>query len=82
MNGLRLWRWGVKFRAKNRLDGNVEYFVFENYLPVLFHTRKEAREYVESKYGYLRTREDLKEEPFGWKMPKIVKVIMYLDEES
>jgi hypothetical protein len=40
----------------------------------LFSTRLEARYYINLKYGYLRDRPDLKQEPFGWMMPRAIKV--------
>jgi hypothetical protein len=66
--------WGVMWRYKNKLDGKMEYLVYNAGRPVLFSTRKEAREYIDEKYGYIRQRPDLKSEPHGWKMPIPVPV--------
>jgi hypothetical protein len=66
--------WAGQWRSKNSLDGKIEHVLYENCLPVLFRTRKDARDYIQTKYGYIKTRTDLREEPFGWRMPKVVKV--------
>jgi hypothetical protein len=71
--------WGALRRSENKLDGVREHLVFEDCLPVLFKTRREAREYIEDTYGYLRNRPDLQAEPFGWKMPKPVRVRIGLE---
>ena len=70
--------WGVKWHWKNRLDGARWHWLNVNCVPALFTTRKQAREHIEKHYGYLRTRPDLKAEPFGWKMPVAVRVTVSL----
>ena len=69
-------RWGIEWYSKNRLDGESRYIMWEHGKPLLFDTRDEARCYNNKKYGYIRTRRDLKEEPHGWRMPKVVRVIV------
>ena len=49
-------------------------------LPLLFLTRKECRAYIDSNYGYIRDRYDLKQPPHNWRMPKAVKVEVILKE--
>ena len=80
--------WGVLDRRSAAcIDGAGEnlvgVFAFGHDLPAhmavgyrvaLFRTRREAREAIEEKYGYLRNRPDLKKPPFGWRMPKAVRV--------
>lgn len=66
-------RWALKWRAKNRLDGITEHFIYEGCIPCLFETRQEARAYADKHYGYIRTRLDLQTEPHGWKMPIAVR---------
>jgi len=66
--------WGVIWRSEDRLDGKREHLLFENRLPRLFFTRREAREYAEKRYGYIRKRKDLRDEPHGWKMPVAARV--------
>ncbi len=67
-------RWGVLFRSDCKLDGKREHLMFENNLPALFVTRKQAREWITKNYGYIRTRPDLRAEPHGWKIPIPVRV--------
>jgi len=80
MNRLILLRWAVKFRSKNKLDGYREYFVFKNGYPVLFFSRKEAIKFIKEEYGYLKTRKDLRKEPFGWRIPKAIRITVTLKE--
>ena len=74
MNRTAVVRWGALWRDNNRLDGKREHLCFENCLPVLFTTRREAREWIISRYGYIRTRMDLRAEPHGWRLPVPVRV--------
>jgi len=67
-------RWGALWNQKNKLDGVTKHLIFRNCLPVLFVTRREAREWIDKEYGDIRTRRDLREEPHGWRMPKPVRV--------
>jgi len=52
--------WSVLWHSKNCLDGIKEYIVHENQLPVLFHTKREAKEYIKRRFGYIATRKDLR----------------------
>jgi hypothetical protein len=47
---------------------------------VLFRTRQKAREYINEKYGYIRTRPDLRVEPHGWRIPTAIKVDVVVKE--
>lgn len=67
-------KWAVIFQSENALDGFREHIVCEGCLPMLFLTRFEARKYRERKYGYIRKRPDLRNEPHGWKWPRIERV--------
>jgi hypothetical protein len=66
-------RWGLLWRSVNQIDGTTEHLIYENCLPVLFQTCTEARDYAKRKYGYI-LRPDLRAEPFGWRLPKAVRV--------
>ena len=62
-------RWGVisRFSAKSP-DGAREHITGDySYMPAMFGTRKEAREYIEIRYGRYRTRPYLL--ATGWRMP-------------
>ena len=74
-------RWAVKWRSYNRLDGKQEFFVWATMnAPALFYTRAEARAYIRQEYGYIATRDDLRREPHGWRMPIAVRVRLSLSE--
>ena len=66
--------WGVLWRSDNLLEGKTEYILWENQRPLIFDTRKEARDFISQRYAYIRGRSDLRTEPHGWKMPKPVPV--------
>ena len=63
-----LWRWG------DPRDNGRSHLLNENCLPVLFRTRKAARDWIEIKYGYIKVRQDLRAKPHGWRMPIPVRV--------
>jgi len=66
--------WGALWHSKCKLDGVTEHLMNENCLPVLFRTRQDARDWIESNFGYIKTRMDLRREPHGWRLPKAVQV--------
>lgn len=77
MKSSRAEKWAVQWRSDNRLDGRTRRLQGDFHgLPMLFHTRTRCRAYIEKEYGYIRTRPDLKVEPYGWKMPMAVKVVV------
>lgn len=49
------------------------------YTPLVFRTRKIAREWSEKRFGYIRDREDLQRPPHCWTMPKIVRVYVTVE---
>jgi hypothetical protein len=71
---MTLW-WGALFRSRNRLSGYREHLCGDDFCrPLLFRTRAEARAWINKRYGYIRTRKDLRAEPHGWLFPKAVRV--------
>jgi hypothetical protein len=75
--------WGIMDRSDNRLDGRRRVLVWENLMPLIFHTRSEARIYARERYGYIAHRPDLQAEPHGWKTPQIVRVqVMFMLEDE
>lgn len=68
-------RWGALWYSKNKLDGITSHIVFKNLMPALFLTKKEAKEFIKKEYGYIAKRKDLRGEPFGWRMPKPVRIM-------
>lgn len=76
-------RWGAMWRSTNAMDGEDRHLLwFTPVAPALFRTRHEARRWIETKYGYIRTRPDLKAEPHGWSMPLAVRVLVTLHPKA
>jgi hypothetical protein len=65
-------RWTLQWRSENKRDGRREYMCAS--MKGLFDTRAEARAAQENEYCYLQGRPDLRAEPHGWLVPKVVKV--------
>ena len=74
-------RWTGVWRSRNALDGTSTHVLYENCIPVLFCTRKEVRAYIQEKYGYIKTREDLRSEPHGWRIPIAVRAEVVVLED-
>lgn len=76
--------WGLLWASKTKLDGLQQHLIYEECYPKFFHTRKESRKYSQEKFGYIKTRKDLREEPHGWKMPIPVKIkkIKWFNEQQ
>jgi hypothetical protein len=74
--------WAAEWRSVNRLDGDTRHLIHDTdhrechaqHFPLLFHTRREARAFIEEKFGYIRERPDLRSEPHGWRVPQPVLV--------
>ena len=77
--------WGIKHRTTIAcLDGPSERIdiplPWNYFYPVVFQTRREAREHIEKHYGYRRNRPDLKAAPHGWTVPMPVKIRVIVEE--
>lgn len=85
--------WAIRWRSENRLDGKTERLVgrfcrgaspvpdaVSGYTKAVFKTRQQARKFLRDNYGYIRFRKDLQAEPHGWKPPKVVKVVVTVQE--
>ncbi len=68
--------WGLEWRSNNKLDAYYNHLIYEDCLPVIFKTRRQAREYRNKQYGYIRHRKDLRQEPHGWRLPVPIKVLV------
>lgn len=64
-----LWWVSEKFTYEPR-----SHLLYENCKPVMFKTRKEARDFAIEKYGYIKVRDDLRRYPHGWRLPKPVRI--------
>lgn len=51
-----------------------QHIQWEQGKPLLFFSRREARDFIRQRYGYIARRKDLRAEPHGWRMPQAVKV--------
>jgi hypothetical protein len=67
-------RWGLEWRSENRLDGKRRHLVMDNLMPALFTTRRAARAFRDKRYGYIAKAPDLRAEPHGWQLPRVVRV--------
>lgn len=74
--GFNGMRWGGVWHDTK--DPRGSHILFEDFVPALFTTRREARAYIEKKYGYIRNRPDLRAAPFKWRMPVAVKLSIKL----
>jgi hypothetical protein len=74
--------WGALWYSKNRLDGVSCHIINENCLPMLFATRRKARKWLNEKYGYIKTRKDLRGKDYGWRFPRIVRLKISLHKPS
>lgn len=74
--------WAVKWQNSNQLDGYRVWFDGTPEPPtvVLFTSRSRARDYVKERYGYIADRADLRGEPHGWRVPKVVRVSVTVTE--
>ena len=56
------------------VSGDHEHLIFEHCLPVLFLNRRQARQFIHDKYGYILTRKDLRAAPLRWRLPRPIRV--------
>lgn len=73
-------RWAAKWVAVNKRGRDRHFLRGSDCNVLLFHTRRQAREFIKEAYGYIAQREDLKAEPHGWRMPQAVKVKVVFSE--
>ena len=73
-------RWALEWRSVNALDGERRHLISENCIPALFTTRAAARAFAQKRYGYIKHRPDLQQEPHGWRFPQPVRVTVQVSE--
>jgi hypothetical protein len=68
--------WGALWRSKSYLDGGYREHLLNgpDCLPVIFRTRRAAREWIIKRYGYIKDRADLRAQPHAWMLPKPVRI--------
>ena len=69
-------RWVAIFRSWNADGSLYEHVIFDDCTPRLFGTRREAREWIEEKYGYIKVRRDLRVAPNRWRFPRTAKAVI------
>lgn len=77
--------WGIEWYSNNQLDGETRHWIYSDVVPGVpqtFRTRREAREWNAKNFGYIRTRKDLRNEPHGWRMPKVKNIKVIVQEIS
>ena len=74
-------RWGLLGRSKFKCTDVNEHLIQRDCVPILFRTRREAREYVQKYYGYIKHRKDSHNELHGWRLPKPVRVEIRVRQE-
>ena len=70
--------WAAQWRSRNKADGLTEFLLCRGCVPMLFHTRADARRWILETYGYLDLWSDLRREPHGWRMPRAVRVTIQI----
>ena len=70
--------WGALWWSRGGIDGDREHLMYEHCKPVMFRTRQQCRDWINEKYGYMKTRKDLRIYPHGWRLPKPVKLSITL----
>jgi hypothetical protein len=64
-------RWGALWS-----DRNSTHLLCRDCMPVLFHTRTQARVWIKDQYGYILGRKDLLTAPHWWRLPKAIRVVI------
>lgn len=76
--------WAILWRSHNRLEGMQQHLIGDPThatRTLLFETREAARAAVKDQYGYIPSRADLRAEPHGWKMPRVVPVTITVEAQ-
>jgi hypothetical protein len=67
--------WAVMWQDGNGSDNYLVRWPGDSGVVVkLFKYRKLAKQWIDSEFGFIRKREDLRRPPHCWRMPKPVKV--------
>ena len=70
-------RWAVVWHQLGR-PGHVMWNTPES--PMIYLTRRRAEAAMRASYRYIATRKDLRRAPHQWRLPRIVKVRVRIDE--
>ena len=70
----------VRWTAQWMTSRGPKHIMWRHGEPLLFHTRREARAWIEENYGYIKTRPDLRAHPHNWRLPRAIRVAVILKE--
>ena len=62
--------WALEWRQK----GEARHIIYDLGFPKLFRKRSDARIWANERFGYIKTREDLRRWPHFWRFPATIKV--------
>ena len=75
MSDIKAKAWGVLWRVNNKASGKILSIMYaETGTPVLFRTKRLAKEWIRQNHASVAHRTDLRAEPYGWRMPIPVRV--------
>jgi hypothetical protein len=77
--------WTILHRSRNQLDGFMSWYEGDCTHASgikLFQNRELTRKYIKERYGYIAERIDLKKEPYGWRMPVPVRILVNIEEDK
>lgn len=66
--------YALLWRSRNKRDGPKEHLIREEGVPMLFRKRADAERERRRYRSMCWLRKDLRAEPRGWLMPRVVKV--------
>ena len=75
MKPLTSREWAAVWFSRSKRHGTERYLLRGVEGNVLtFRTRALARKYIAGAYAYIARRSDLRGEPYGWRLPRAVRV--------
>ena len=75
MSDIKAKAWGVLWRVNNKASGEILSLIYaETGTPVLFKSKRLAKEWIRQNHASVAHRTDLRAEPYGWRMPIPVRV--------
>jgi len=80
MSDIKAKAWGVLWRVNTKASGKILSIMYaETGTPVLFRTKRLAKEWIRQNHASVAQRKDLRAEPYGWRMPIPVRVNITAD---
>lgn len=68
--------WGIVHVTKGGIDGDTERLMYSNPRDgwLIFRTKRECKAYIDNYWSYYKTSKDLRAYPYGYRLPKPVKI--------